>query len=444
MKLNPKCRVRLLDELEKVVKKIRVQGNHYLDISSTLSLFELDDILPSSGELISKYRSWVHENNPFSFFIFCELTDITFQSLSSKSFNNSQLFVKALQINDTRKFCEKLVYKFEYLPHTYKIFVELPFELYKPISLLNKNPFKFSTNFSFVLLTEELLANYGIKKEAIKNNSKESRYNNPLSEIIRENLETSSEVEFSSAYLELNITGFVHDYLLYGATESRINDLLKYFFGLSVITGILEPTRSQNKTLNPHLSIFRFHNENCIEPLKKSIDEDIQGVSRTLKYYPIFDDSKKEKLNKDFFDYNVKLVGNILDDYKNFEKILLSSRWYFDSLGTKNELLAFIQLMVSMEILLGDDRKISDSIGIGNLLSNRCAYLLGQSNSERKQLIKDFKEIYDIRSKIVHRGKPKLLPTEREKYNKLRNITKKVISKEIFLLINEKEAITKD
>ena len=42
------------------------------------------------------------------------------------------------------------------------------------------------------------------------------------------------------------------------------------------------------------------------------------------------------------------------------------------------------------------------------LLRNRLAYLIGKNPSDRNALLKDFDEIYKVRSQIVHRGKARL------------------------------------
>jgi hypothetical protein len=88
------------------------------------------------------------------------------------------------------------------------------------------------------------------------------------------------------------------------------------------------------------------------------------------------------------------------------ETVLLrrSSPWYFDSLAGTNNLLKFVQATVAIEILLGD-KATSDVVGIGELLANRCAYALAKTHSERREMLREFKEIYDTRSQIVHRGK---------------------------------------
>ena len=87
---------------------------------------------------------------------------------------------------------------------------------------------------------------------------------------------------------------------------------------------------------------------------------------------------------------------------------------------------------ISLEVLLGD-RETADRIGLTKLLANRCAYLLGESRSERDKMMEQFKEIYDIRSQIVHAG---LHQTGREvdkASTRSRELAARVIRKELTL-----------
>jgi len=92
-----------------------------------------------------------------------------------------------------------------------------------------------------------------------------------------------------------------------------------------------------------------------------------------------------------------------------------------------------VQAMVALEILLGE-KKESDLTGLGALLSNRCAYLIGASHDDREKILSDFRKIYDIRSKIVHSGKDWLTQDERQLLRKLYEIVSRVIQKEAELI----------
>jgi hypothetical protein len=118
------------------------------------------------------------------------------------------------------------------------------------------------------------------------------------------------------------------------------------------------------------------------------------------------------------------------------ERLLLAAQWLFDGYGEHDELLKFVQATVTLEVLLGD-KKHSDEVGIGALIRNRCAYLIGESQSEREEILRDFSDIYEVRSRIVHRGLRRLSPDDRTLLTKLRTMCMRVIFKDVLLLGKE-------
>jgi hypothetical protein len=114
-----------------------------------------------------------------------------------------------------------------------------------------------------------------------------------------------------------------------------------------------------------------------------------------------------EKRRADWTADRLQDMGIVFRSPAQTEQIMLASQWLFDSFCGQDVLLSFIQSMVVLEIILGDNAT-SDQIGLGTLLSNRLAYLIGATHEERERLLSVFKEIYDVRSQIVHRGKHKL------------------------------------
>lgn len=113
--------------------------------------------------------------------------------------------------------------------------------------------------------------------------------------------------------------------------------------------------------------------------------------------------------------------------------VVLASQWLFDSYTGSDQLLNFVQAMVVLEILLGE-KAVSDKIGLNELLANRCAYLVSNSHDERSAILRDFREIYNVRSHIVHQGKHRLSMNERVLFGKLHWLCRRVLSREVALL----------
>src|SRR5207247_8863093 len=100
-------------------------------------------------------------------------------------------------------------------------------------------------------------------------------------------------------------------------------------------------------------------------------------------------------------------IGAVMAQHADDDRLLRAAQWLFDSYAATNPLLAFVQATTSLEILLGD-KGLSDLMGLGALLANRCAFLIGRSRSQRDKIMAEFNRIYDTRSKIVHVGYPRL------------------------------------
>lgn len=161
-----------------------------------------------------------------------------------------------------------------------------------------------------------------------------------------------------------------------------------------------------NYKFRTKIIVHRSNNAHWEQDTPIELPEDASQTISDLVYSSIALEDEKD--NKSPFVINrLLLISKLLCDPAN-ERILLSCEWLFDSIASDNELLSFVQAMVSLEILLGD-KAVSDLMGLNELLRNRCAYLIGKSQAQRDEILKDFREIYDVRSQIVHREKADLL-----------------------------------
>lgn len=114
--------------------------------------------------------------------------------------------------------------------------------------------------------------------------------------------------------------------------------------------------------------------------------------------------------------------------HEGSERVKAACQWYFDSLATENQSLSFLQICFGFEALLGDGE---NKAGLTETLADRCAFLIGDSIQGRTSIKKNFKELYKLRSKLVH-GVANNLDSENVKYLYWgRKILNLAISKEI-------------
>ena len=206
---------------------------------------------------------------------------------------------------------------------------------------------------------------------------------------------------------------------------------MKSFFGLLIaLRGLTVGPRSLEPTSRIETIIHRKENEKFVA------DNKIQApspISDTLARLNVFDDEGKLKddpRRRIWFHQNLSRVAEVLSSPSYTDNLLLAAQWVFDSQTDADPLVRYIRSMVVLEILLGS-QKDAPELSIGDLISNRCAYLIAGDFKQRAEITSDFKKIYGIRSQIVHRGKTKLTLEERALLNNLEWMGRRVIQEEI-------------
>lgn len=102
--------------------------------------------------------------------------------------------------------------------------------------------------------------------------------------------------------------------------------------------------------------------------------------------------------------------------------------WCFDSYATDNTTVSFLQTCFGLEALFGDD---AETDGVSRTLADRCAYLVSTNIKGRSTIRENFKQLYTIRSKIVHGNASSLVPDQRHFLNWGRTILEYAIFKEL-------------
>lgn len=131
-----------------------------------------------------------------------------------------------------------------------------------------------------------------------------------------------------------------------------------------------------------------------------------------------------------------RLIARIVSAFGNNDhcrKIQVSALWLYRSYLNTRPLDAILESTIALEVLLGD-REMADRIGLTKLLANRCAYLIGKTQSQRLQIIDDFQKVYRFRSEIVHSGLHTISREHRDLSSLARSLAEKVIRKEIDLI----------
>jgi hypothetical protein len=239
------------------------------------------------------------------------------------------------------------------------------------------------------------------------------------------------EWDQASAYLQVKVTGFGGHYSETTPLQEATGTL-KAFLGISIGLGLLTIDRVFDPVpATAQIVLHRRVSSSWVIERTYALSPSLSTGLRDIKlsYFASLDplSSLKKALHS---------ISSVFQQGEKSRKLLLACQWLFDSYCVTNELLSFVETAVAMEILLGD-KASSDLMGLGELLRNRCAYLIGTTHSEREEVLADFKKIYDVRCDIVHAGKSRLSRAEWDLFSKLRAICALVIQAEVRLLEND-------
>jgi len=421
--LHPECQGRLREVIAEHLPHIRVTHRMFLDRSTSSMLFLAEPIVPQSGPIRDKLEKYIGEFAAAEFFIEKLSLDLRNQKYDENS--ESQPIVELEGYGDATKVAGYLVDELESLPWTYSLTIKLEND-FSALVAKAINAFSLSDSTHLVTPNNVFIDAFPITGA-------------PASSVLGfgslSTLFGGKKWDDKSAYLQISEEGFVGAYADLAPVERAILKL-KSFCGLSIALRLLKVNRTNRAWAWPvKLDLLIHRKIGTGWELCKATDIGTE-MSETIQDLVINDLDgalQSEESKVAWIRSALDQISCVFRSEPKSSKLLLASQWLFDSYCGKNDLLAFVQTAVAMEILLGD-KNVSDLLGLGELLRNRCAYLIGKSHVQREGILADFKKIYEVRSKIVHRGKSQLTADERTLFDKLRWMCRRVIYEEMNLL----------
>jgi hypothetical protein len=238
--------------------------------------------------------------------------------------------------------------------------------------------------------------------------------------------------ETGGVYLQVPLAGYADRYGTTG-TAMRAVEALQTFLGLGMALRLFRYRQSYTPmAFGPPRSTYHVHRRVDGRWVHDATIDLETTVAMGLEGFGCVELASEFPFGM-FVGVTLRTMGACFAQPTAAGRILRAAQWLAGAYASRNETLAFVQAMVAMEILLGD-KKTTDMVGIGELLSNRCAYLIGQSQADRESVLADFRGLYAVRSQIVHSGKSRLTYTERIQFFRLLDMCGRSIQKEIELL----------
>lgn len=223
-------------------------------------------------------------------------------------------------------------------------------------------------------------------------------------------------LSWDGTYFVVDVAGHVG---VFSDSDARrfADDRLKQFLGMALALGLLR-RRHTYSSHPPELSflVHRLTPEGPTLVDRHLLDRNVAIAFDDLELAP------KRDIDTNRFSTvaaYLLLVSPAFADTKAAARVALAAQWFFDSETSDTPLLGFVQAMICLEILYGD-KAAAQKLGLNELLKNRCAYSIGNGAEDRAGILREFDEIYDVRSRIVHTGHPRLSAREREHFHTLR------------------------
>jgi len=432
--LNPKCRARITELIAAALGKIKVQHGKFVTRNSEgqVPLILANEALPQRGPIHDKLVAYIDEY-PLVEFVYDTLAD-ELRDAEFMQGEEPQGLVTVPGYQDPAAVAARLVEEFVALPREYKLTFQLPHDVREALPP-EKDRHDLSVRMRLIRSSAELAIELPLI--AANEDAEQRLKGGSLLSLIG-----SPPLQWTegAVHLQLDASGFVG---MYGGSmpDLEARRVLRSFCGLGLALRMFD-TNNRYSPYPPrhHYFVHRLELDGstwCVRDRLELDDSLSRGIER-LKMHSVngWIDSPEKQASWPARILNE--MANVFSAGQKSDAILLASQWYFDSVTGPDQLLQYVQAMVTLEILLGDKASPKE-IGLNELLRNRCAYLIGSSQEERTEIHKLFGEIYDVRSQIVHRGKHRLDMNERLLLGRLRLMCRRVIQKEVDLLIADKK-----
>jgi hypothetical protein len=425
--IHPNCRTRLAAALAEALPSIQATNGMFIERRSLAKIIAAEFILPRTGKLHDRLVEYLDE---------FPLTDFISDTLGQELYEldrylaDQTINLTAIEgYNDPSTTSKRLLDDFESLPWSYRLTIPLP-PILNELVEESENERKLSDEIRIVRPDKTFTDTYPLNHP---NKQRRIRLRGGPGLFALLDMEPP-QWEADRLYIQIGADGFVGQY---GGTPAahEVERNLRAFCGASIATRLLKYEYSYTPApLRTSVYVHRKTGNGVWEPQTRY--ELSESVSRGLSYLKINDlegrmDTQVKR--RSWIHYRLEDIETLFQSGQRADPIILASQWLFDSHAGQDQLLSFIQSMVVLEIILGDKTR-SDEIGIGELISNRFAYLIGTTLEERAELLAAFKKIYRVRSQIVHSGKHKLTLDERSLFLRLRWMCRRLIDKEIDLL----------
>lgn len=239
--------------------------------------------------------------------------------------------------------------------------------------------------------------------------------------------ETTRDLDSQRYYFSMPMNGFA---VRSSSTPlgRAFEDNIRAFYGAGLATKLFSFGYTKSAKVLPYIMI---HSETTNELLAtEKIEDDLQ---KNEFRFGTIDFMKRQSPGGNFaFSKLLNTISTIFNDDTDCRKLHTACIWFYRATINRRPLDSLLESTIAIEVMLGD-RKVSEGIGLSNLLGNRCAFLLGTSSGARHQIMNNFQTIYKLRSNIVHEGRHSLQKGDRNIVNLALRMCASIIARELII-----------
>lgn len=434
LNLHANCLAQLRTSIQEHLPQIEVRHGMFLSPGSTALLFLAQAALPTTGKVHARLLKLIGETPLIDF-----VSGTLARELAENQAFETELGPKPITsipaYSNAAEVSSRLVDEFESLPWWYTVTLPLPTSFSEV----------FCPHIGFFALSESVFIRCGNEEmveafplaSGIEKRDQDIAGGGLTSLLIPE----KPEWKHDRAYLQIQVEGFIGKYTSTEPLHDAVS-FIRAFFGLGLALRLFKHKSTyQQYPQKQNAFIHRRIDGNWVVEELSELESAHSNTISDLQLHDLDGALDTPERRGVWMRRQLDSIAAVVKANERTQNITLGAQWLLDSYAGSDELLQFIQAAVVVEILLGE-KASSDLVGLGELLSNRCAYLIANSHAERTELLQDFRTIYDVRSKIVHRGKSRLQLKEKVLFDKLRWMCRRIIQEEVKLLEEDAKAAT--
>lgn len=426
MQLHPSAKSAIKAHLELGLPHVVVKNGMFIDhLSAFVCFYKANEAVPKTGKV---HGALIEQVGEYPLIEFC--TDTISAELRACEYITGDVSCRLVEMEgyaDVSALADRLLTAFESLPWSYSLALRLEPSVLPPLpNDATMLPVTEEAN----LVQSSLLLHEQFPLDTPDEATKRRIFGGGglLSPFPAE-----PKWEEGSVYFQVSTEGFIGPYGG-GAPIDGVNRHLKSFFGLGLALRLFSYTyKYEPYPIKMSWWVHRREGERWRIERKLDLNDDDSKVLRSISLWDKFKKEYPEAHRTPWLQSVLVRVGAALKSEES-DTLKLASQWFFDSFKGQDEVLTYVRRMTCLEILFGE-RADTSKASLGELIGNRIAYLIGKTHQERITLLNDFKNIYNIRSKILHHGKNRLLGEERSSLARLQKLCEEALEAEANLLI---------